>query len=121
MKTFFRFIKLVFKYCWIAWKDIFYTTFKETWQEAKIKQRNKNLTDWQTQLEYALLDKLTGQEKKIIRNNVELIVSQIRLQTLKETLEALKLWRPYFYRDFYQQNKITDEDIKNLPKIIGLK
>lgn len=30
-----------------------------------------------------------------------------------ETLEALKLWRPYFYRD-----TITDVDIEELPHIL---
>ena len=40
-------------------------------------------------------------------------IRQIILQERQKTLESLKLWRPYFYRD-----KKTEEDIEELSKLL---
>ena len=41
------------------------------------------------------------------------LVIKIHQEAIRKCLEALKLWRPYFYRD-----KITEEDIKELKEIL---
>lgn len=66
----------------------------DTCPKARLEENPKTNNEWETILEYSLPDKLWEEEKRVIRNNVESILSSER-QRVREEIEKMKQPTPY--------------------------
>ncbi len=57
---------------------------------GKPEAGDNDIFDWQTQLEYALPDKLTAKEKQVIKNSVEVLLAQEKEKWMKKVIDIIK-------------------------------